>query len=37
MKTIELWWIELKIWFADWWERHICGPDERRGLSDKQL
>ena len=26
MKTIELWWIELKIWFADWWERHICGP-----------
>lgn len=28
MKTIELWWIEPKIWFADWWERHICGPDE---------
>lgn len=28
MKTIELWWIELKIWFAAWWERHICGPDE---------
>lgn len=28
MKTIEMWWIELKIWFADWWERHICGPDE---------
>ena len=28
MKTIGMWWIELKIWFADWWERHICGPDE---------
>jgi hypothetical protein len=28
MKTIEMWWVEFKLWFADWWERHICGPDE---------
>lgn len=28
MKTIEVWWVEFKLWFADWWERHICGPDE---------
>lgn len=27
MKTIEMWWVEFKLWFADWWERHICGPD----------
>ena len=28
MKTVEMWWVEFKLWFADWWERHICGPDE---------
>lgn len=28
MKTIEMWWVEFKLWFADWWERHICGPDQ---------
>ena len=29
MKTIELWWAEFKIRFHDWWERNICGPNER--------
>lgn len=28
MDAIKLWWAEFKLWFADWWERHICGPDE---------
>ncbi len=28
MKTIEMWWVEFKLWFADWWERNICGPDK---------